>query len=77
LEVDLAPRQLDPAPQRSVFGKEVEDEPVGAVDIFGVARQRHPPERPLADAEERPDVLRHKPGDVEGALDAGQLGLRP
>ena len=37
-------------------------------DVGGVAGQRHPAERPLALAEERPDVGGDEAGIVEGAL---------
>ncbi len=33
---------------------------VGAADVLGIARQRHPAERALAAAEQRPDVGRHE-----------------
>ena len=56
-------------------GNKFEHQPVSPVDIFGIARQRDPAERPLADAEEWTDILRHKAGDIEGALDASQLRL--
>ena len=36
----------------------------------GSPRQRHPAERPLAVAEQRPDVGRHEAGEVEGVLHA-------
>ena len=36
----------------------------------GSPRQRHPAERPLAAAEQRPDVGRHEAGEVEGVLHA-------
>src|SRR5207237_439699 len=38
-------------------------------------RQRRPPERPLALAEQRPDIGGNEPGERERAPVAGQLGL--
>ena len=65
----------DPARQGFVVREQFERETVGAIDVFGVARERHPAERPAAFAEERTDVLRHEAGNVEGVLHAGLLGV--
>ena len=43
---------------------------VGLADVLGIARQRDPAERPLALAEERPDVRGHEAGEVERVRDA-------
>ena len=48
---------------------------IGRRDIVGIARQRGPAERSFAEAEERPDVFRHEPGNLEGVAHAGLLGL--
>ncbi len=69
-------RHPDPALERGVVGKEVEDRAVGPEDVLGVAGERRPAERALALAEERPDELRHEPREVEGVRDARVLGLR-
>src|SRR2546426_7671307 len=38
-----------------VFGEQLEHQAIGAMQVLCVARQRHPAERPLALAEQRPD----------------------
>ena len=43
---------------------------VGLADVVGVARQRDPAERPLAAAEQRPDVRRHEAREGERVGDA-------
>ena len=44
--------------------------------VVGVAGEHGPAERPLALAEERPDVGGHEAGEVEGVRDARLLRLR-
>ena len=68
--------QTDPAAQRLVVGEHLERGAIGDVNVLGIAGQRGPPERPLAFAEQRPDVLRHEAGNVERVGDAGFDGLR-
>jgi hypothetical protein len=60
LEVHLLASQRDPAAELRVVGEELEHQLVGAVDVTGVARQRHPAERPLSLAEEGTHVLGHE-----------------
>ena len=43
---------------------------VSGGDIRGLARKRHPAERPAAFAEQRPDVLGHEAGNRESVRDA-------
>ena len=54
-----------------VVGEHLERELVGRGDVGRIARERRPAERPLALAEERPDVLGHEAGNLEGVGDAG------
>ena len=56
--------------RRVVLGEELEDGLVGGADVGRIAGERHPAERALALAEQRPDVGRHEAGEVEGVLDA-------
>jgi hypothetical protein len=49
-----------------VVGEELQQDAVGDRDVLGVARERRPAERPLALAEQRPDVLGHEALEVEG-----------
>ena len=66
LKVDALARQRQPARQRFVVRKQLERQAVGAVDVLGIAGERHPAERPAAFAEQRADVLGHEAGNVEG-----------
>ncbi len=43
---------------------------VGAVDVLGVAGERHPAEGTHAAAEQWPDISRDEAGEIEGVLDA-------
>src|SRR5439155_178253 len=70
-------REPDPAAQVLVLGEELEHQAVGAVQVGGVARKRHPPERPLALAEQGPDVLRNEDRALERVGDPGVPLLRP
>src|SRR4051794_16347224 len=63
LEGDALARQADPAAERRVAGEHLERKPVGRVDVGGIARERGPPERSLAAAEQGTDELRHEAGD--------------
>ena len=47
LELNLLPGQGDPTGERSIFGKEVEDDFVSAIDIFWIAGESYPTERAL------------------------------
>ena len=68
LKLDALARHRNPARQRLVVREHLEREAVGAIDVFGIARQRDPAERPAALAEERADVLGHEAGNIEGVL---------
>src|SRR2546427_13280500 len=63
-------REPDPAMQVLVLGEELEHQAISAMQVARVARQRHPPERPLALAEQGPDVLGNEARDVERVGDA-------
>src|SRR5262245_52120140 len=56
----------DPAAQRLVFREQLEDRPVGALDVGGIAAERGPAERAFALAEQWADERRHEAGIVEG-----------
>ena len=77
LELHAGAGQPDPPRQRLVVGKQLEDGAIGGRDVVRIAGQRRPPERALAFAEQRPDVLGHEAGNVERIGDAGVNGLRP
>ena len=65
LELHALPRHGDPLPEPLVVGEELEDRPVGRGDVGRIARERSPAERPLALAEQRPDVRRDEAGELE------------
>ena len=58
LEGDALGSELEPALEQRVVGEELAELPVDRGDVGRVARQRRPPERPDAAAEERPDIGR-------------------
>src|ERR1700679_1298772 len=60
LEGKAAAGKTEPAVEDFVLWKEFEGELVGAVDVFGVARESNPTEWTGAGAEERADVFRHE-----------------
>ena len=70
LEGDALAGHVEPAVQVRVVREQLLHLRVGLADVLRVARQRHPAERPLAAAEQRPDVGRHEAGEVEGVLHA-------
>src|SRR5688500_19018442 len=57
--------QPNPAAQRLVMAEHLERRAVGHGDVLGVARERRPSEWALALTEERTNVLRDKPGNLE------------
>src|SRR5215211_9531266 len=75
LEVDLLAGLRDPTRQTLVVGKEIQDRIVGRRYVRLLARERGPPERPLALAEQRPDVRGHEPWIAVSAFEAAELGL--
>ena len=76
LEGDALLGHRDPAAQVVVVGEELEDAPGRCAAMsFGSPRQRHPAERALALAEQRPDVGGHEAGEVEGAVVAALARL--
>ena len=70
LECDPLARHPEPALQMRVVRKELHHLAVRLVDVFGIAGKRHPAERSLAFAEERPDVRGHETGERERVGDA-------
>ena len=75
LEPDPLGGQLQPPAQVLVVAEQLQHGPVGAGDVGRVARQGGPAERPLALAEQRPDVGGHEPGVGEGVPEPGRAGL--
>ena len=69
-------RETQPARQRGVGGKQLEQLLVAARDVGRIARERGEPKRPGAAAKERPDEGRHEPRKREGAGEARPLRLR-
>ena len=61
----------EPSLEQHVVGERLEERRVDAVDVRRVARERRPPERAGAAAEERPDVRGDEPREVERVLEAG------
>ena len=75
LERDPLGREVQPPLQQGVVGERLEQGAVDAGDVGRIARERRPPERPGADAEERPHVGGHEPGEPERVLEAGVARL--
>ena len=71
LEVDALLSHANPAPQVGVVGEQLQDRLIRHADILRVAAEGHPAERPLALAEQRPDVGGHEAGVAEGVAHAG------
>ena len=65
LEVDALARHVEPVVQMRVVGQQFLHLGVGLVDVFRIARQRGPAERPDAAAEQRADIGRHEAREVE------------
>src|SRR5690348_453909 len=70
LELDLFSRQLQPTVEMFVFGEQFDDGAVGGINIFRVARKRHPPEWPFAFAEQRTNIGWHETGIIKSVLHA-------
>jgi len=70
LELDALARQIDPAPQNTVLGKQFQNQLIGHMNVRSLARQRHPAEGPASFAKQRTDVCRHEAGKVVGILHA-------
>jgi hypothetical protein len=65
LEMHLLLGHANPAVQVARHREQLQDGLVGGVDVFRVAAEGHPAERPLALAKERPDIGRHEAGVAE------------
>src|SRR3989442_3942440 len=68
-------RQRDPPAQVVVLREQLQRQPVGALQVPRLARQRDPAERPPPLAEQRPDVLGYESRDLERLLEPGVGGL--
>ena len=77
LEPDPLRRQLEPALEQGVVGEGVADGGVGGGDVGRVAGERDPAERPLALAEQRPQVGGHEPRVGEGVGEPTGQRLAP
>src|ERR671911_1420348 len=75
LEMDLLAGLRDPTCQPLVVRKKLQDRIVRRRYIRLLARERGPPERPLALAEQRPDVRGHEPRVTVGPFEAAESGL--
>src|SRR5215218_3517427 len=75
LEVDLLPCFGDPTPQTLIIGEQIDNGVVGRRYVRLLARERGPPEGPLALAEERPDVGPNESRIAVCAIEASELRL--
>ena len=75
LELHARFRKTQPAMQRLVVGKQLEQYLVGARDVLAVAAQRHPAKRPATLAELRPDVCGDESRVRERVREAAQPRL--
>ena len=62
-------RLVEPALKMRIFREQFLHHRIGLVDVFRIAAERHPAERPLAPTKERSDVRRHEARKIEGVLD--------
>ncbi len=67
---DLLPGETNPAAQRFLVRKRLQDSAVGGRNVVRVSRQGRPAERSRPLAEQRPDELRHEARDLEGLAHA-------
>jgi hypothetical protein len=74
LEFDARPGHVEPVVEVRVVRHELFHPRIGAIDVFGIARQRRPPERADAAAEQRADVGRHEARKIKGVGHAFVLG---
>src|SRR5438046_9451879 len=65
LKLDSLFREFHPAGKSLIFRKQVECEPIGARDVFGIAAQCNPAERAAPFAKQRPNVFWNKPGKIK------------
>src|ERR1700737_165717 len=77
LEADSRARHVEPMMQMWIIGNQFFDLGVGLVDVFRVARQRHPAERADAATEQGSYVFRHEAWNLEGLRDPGIEGDLP
>src|SRR5579864_8070216 len=63
-------RELDPARKNFIVWKHLQHQLIRAMNIRSLARKRRPAKRPASFAEERPNICRHKSGEVVCILDA-------
>src|SRR5262249_55625265 len=64
-------RHFDPAREVRVLREQTHDLVIRAVNVRWITRERYPPERPFALAEQRTNVGRDETGIIEGVLDSG------
>ena len=75
LEMDVLPRLLNPVNELFVIRKCFHDGFIGNINVFRVAAQCGPAERPLPFAEERADKFRDEAGNIERVSDTMGLGF--
>src|SRR5206468_9388053 len=68
LEAHVLLGEWDPAMEPRVVRELGEGGAVGGEDVLGIARERRPAERPLAETEQRADELGHESGIGERLL---------
>src|SRR5438309_12083155 len=69
LEGDALLRHVEPFVQMRILRQQLLYLRIRAINIFGIARQRRPAERPDAAAEKRPDISRHETRKIERVAD--------
>ncbi len=67
-------RQVDPAAQDAILGKQFQNQIVGYVNVGRFAGQRYPAEWSAAFAKQRTNICGHESGEVVGVLDAALKG---
>src|SRR5206468_12392726 len=76
LERDALARHRDPPAKRFVLMEHLERCLVGDADVLRIPRERRPPERSTALAEERPHIFRHEARNAKRIRHASGPGLR-
>src|SRR5262249_22782352 len=76
LKLDSLARKLQPPVEYGVVRKKLLRQIVRFADVFWIARQRHPAERPSSLAKERSNVFGHEAGNFERVFDAHLFRLR-
>src|SRR5262245_13003972 len=70
LKSNMGARLVQPIVQEGIVGYDFANHLIGAIDIFGISRQRYPPERSFTNTEQRPHVGFDKSGIGERVFHA-------